>query len=427
MTRRGFLGVAAAATAQAQNRTPNVIILFADDMGYGDLACFGHPTIRTPNLDRMAAQGIRLTSFYAAASVCTPSRVGLLTGRYPLRAGQPNNLGPDSKGGLRLTEILLPQVLKSRGYRTKMIGKWHLGHDPVEHLPTHRGFDSYFGLLYSNDMIPPWVKTEKPLELYRDTQSLGELGDQSDLTTRYTEEAVAFIQSAGSSPYFLYMPYAMPHLPISAPAKFRGRSRAGLYGDVVETIDWSVGEILKNVDDNTLVIFTSDNGPWHDLPPRMLQKGVEPWYAGSKNLLRGAKGSTWEGGLREPFIARWPGVIPAGQTSADMASTLDLFPTIAKIAGAKLLDDRVYDGFDILPFLRGEASSPRKSFFYFSGPNCEGHRDGSWKVRKARGSEKAELFNLDIDPAERYDRFNGNREMGDRMLARMREFEAEIK
>jgi arylsulfatase A-like enzyme len=306
-----------------------------------------------------------------------------------------------------------------------MVGKWHLGHDPVDHLPTRRGFDSYFGLLYSNDMIPPWVKTDRPLRLYRDTEPLGELGDQSDLTARYTDEALSFIR-AGGAPYFLYLPYAMPHLPISAPARFRGKSRAGLYGDVVETIDWSVGEILKAVDDNTLVVFTSDNGPWHDLPSRMLQNGVEPWYTGSKNLLRGAKGSTWEGGLREPFIARWRGVIPAGQVSADMASTLDLFPTIAGAAGAAMPADRVYDGSDIMPFLRGQAPSPRRDFFYFSGPNCEGLREGSWKVRRARGSDKAELFNVDVDPAEMYDQFGGNREMGERMLSRMRDFEGQL-
>ena len=298
-SRRRFLELAAAlpaAAAAPAKRPPNIIVLFADDMGYGDLACYGHPTLRTPNIDRMAEEGTRFTSFYAAAPVCTPSRVGLLTGRYPVRAGQPNNLGPDSKGGLPLSEVLIPQVLKTRGYKTKAIGKWHLGHQPKEHLPTSRGFDSYLGLLYSNDMIPPWVKTNRPLQLYRDTEPIETITDQSNLTEIYTAEALRFIRSARGGPFFLYLPYAMPHLPVSAPQRMRGRSRAGLYGDVIETLDWSAGEILRTVkeqglDSNTMVIFATDNGPWHNLPRRMLQKGVEPWHTGTKNLLRGAKGT----------------------------------------------------------------------------------------------------------------------------------------
>ncbi len=440
MSRRGFLSAAAGAAARAAaTRPPNFIILFADDLGYSDLACFGHPTIRTPNLDRMAAEGVRLTSFYCAAPVCTPSRAGLLTGRYPVRAGQPNNLGPDSKGGLPLNEITLAQALKQRGYRTMMIGKWHLGHDPADHLPTRRGFDSYFGLLYSNDMIPPWVKTNRPLELYRDTKPVELMVDQSRLTQRYTEEAVRLIRSAGKDPFFLYLPYAMPHLPVSASGKFLGSSRAGLYGDVIETLDWSAGEILKTlkeqgIDSTTLVLFTSDNGPWHNLPPRMLQKGVEPWHTGTKGMLRGAKGTTYEGGLRVPFVARWPGVIPAGRVSADMASTLDLFPTLVRAAGGSLPADRVYDGFDLLPFLQGRTSSPRQSFFYFLGRNLQACREGSWKCRLARMDAEGkpregapELFHLDRDPAEDYNVFDRHKDIGERLLARMREFAAELK
>ncbi len=441
ISRRGFLSAAAGAAVApaAATRPPNFIILFADDLGYSDLACFGHPTIRTPNLDRMAAEGVRLTSFYCAAPVCTPSRAGLLTGRYPVRAGQPNNLGPDSKGGLPLSEITLAQALKQRGYRTMMIGKWHLGHDPVDHLPTRRGFDSYFGLLYSNDMIPPWVKTNRPLELYRDTKPVEVMEDQSTLTQRYTEEAVRLIRSAGKNPFFLYLPYAMPHLPVSASGKFLGSSRAGLYGDVIETLDWSAGEILKTlkeqgIDSNTMVIFTSDNGPWHNLPARMLQKGVEPWHTGTKGMLRGAKGTTYEGGLRVPFIARWPGVLPAGRVSADMATTLDFFPTLVRAAGGTLPQDRVYDGFDILPFLQGRAPSPRQSFFYFLGRSLQAYREGSWKCRLApiddtrKPREAApELFHLDRDPAEDYNVFDRHKDIGERMLARMRDFAAELK
>jgi len=434
IARRRFLSLAAGAPAvmaqSAKRRPPNVVMLFADDMGYSDLGCYGNPVIRTPNLDAMAAQGMRMTSFYAAASVCTPSRAGLLTGRYPMRVGQPNNLGPDSKGGLPLREKLIPELLKPLGYRTMMIGKWHLGHDPVAQLPTSRGFDSYFGLLYSNDMIPPWVKTNRALELYRDTKPVEKVGDQSDLTQRYTGEALKFIRASAKDPFFLYLPYAMPHLPVSARAPFAGRSRAGLYGDVIETIDWSAGEILSalkklGLDENTMVVFASDNGPWHDLPPRMFANGVESWHTGSKGMLRGAKGSSWEGGFRVPGIARWPGVIPAGQVSADMASTLDLLPTFATASGAKMPSDRKYDGSDLLPFLKGSAVSPRKDFFYYVGDKIHGVREGHWKLRAPEGG-KAELFHLDRDPAEMYDVLERYPEVAARLSARMKAMAVEL-
>ena len=441
LTRRHFLSLPAGAlAAQTADRPPNFVVLFADDMGYGDLGCYGHPTIRTPNLDRMASEGVRFTSWYAAASVCTPSRVGLLTGRYPLRAGQPNNTGPDTVGGLPLTEILLPQLLKKRGYRTAAIGKWHLGYKPAEYLPTSRGFDSYFGLPYSNDMIPPWVKTNQPLHLYRNAEAAELMMDQSNLTERYTEEAVRFIRSSAKSPFFLYLPYAMPHLPVSA-SRFRGQSRAGLYGDEIETLDWSTGEVLKTlkeqgIDGNTMVIFTSDNGPWHNLPVRMLQEGVEPWHTGSKGPLRGAKGSSYEGGFRVCSLARWPGTIPPGQTNADVVTSLDLLPTIVKAAGVSLPADRVYDGMDVMPVLRGTAKSPRNEFFYFRARAIEALREGSWKVHFARDSRddvKAgepitpELFNLDDDPAEMYNRYDRDRSTGDRLLKKLRAFGEELK
>lgn len=431
LSRRHFLSLAAAplAAAPKSKQPPNFIVLFADDMGWGDLGCYGHPTIRTPNLDRMAAEGARFTSFYAAAPVCTPSRVGLLTGRYPIRAGQPNNTGPDTKGGLPLSEILLPQVLKQRGYRTMAIGKWHLGYTPQDHMPTRRGFDTYFGLPYSNDMIPPWVKTSRPLQLYRDLDVIEEVTDQTTLTERYTQEALRFIRSAGSSPFFLYLPYSMPHLPVSTSARFRGKSRAGLYGDVIETLDWSAGEILATLkaigqDKNTLVVFASDNGPWHNLPPRMLQKGIEPWHTGSKGLLRGAKGETYDGGLRVPGIFRWPGVIPSEQVIMDMASTLDLFPTLARAAGASMPSDRVYDGFDLMPLLSGAGKPPRNEFFYCRGRALEAVREGQWKLRYTRQAQ--ELFNLDEDPAERYNLYDRHPEVAGRLLKRLRAFAAEI-
>ncbi|MDX2266734.1 MAG: sulfatase [Bryobacter sp.] len=411
MQRRDLLSLAALAPlaqaqAQAQTQAPktNFIILFADDLGYGDLGCYGNPVIRTPHLDRMAGEGTRFTSFYAAAPVCTPSRAGLLTGRYPIRAGQPNNTGPETVGGLPVREVLLPQLLKPLGYRTMAIGKWHLGHQPVEQLPTRRGFDHFFGLPYSNDMIPPWVKTQVPMHLYRDTQPIEENPSQDNLTERYTVEAVKFIE-ASRDPFFLYLPYAMPHLPVSA-SRFRGKSRNGLYGDAVETLDWSVGEILatlaKNqIDRNTMVVFCSDNGPWHNLPDRMLAGGVERWHTGTKGPLRGAKGTSYEGGPRVPGIFRWPGMVQANMVQMDMASTLDLLPTIVSAAGGTLPQDRKYDGYNLLPLLRGEAQAPRPEFFYCLGNKLEAVREGPWKYREAKPTEP-ELFHLEWDPAEAY-------------------------
>ncbi|MBI4903142.1 MAG: sulfatase [Acidobacteria bacterium] len=437
-TRRHFLQLSAAAfaavtRAQAQPRQPNLIILFTDDMGYSDLSCYGNPVIRTPNLDRMAAEGIRFTSFYSAAPVCTPSRVGLLTGRHPIRAGQPNNTGPDTRGGLPLSEILLPQVLKKIGYRTMAIGKWHLGHQPKEQLPISRGFDEWFGLPYSNDMIPPWVQTKVPLRVYRNADPVEESPDQSNLTERYTAEALRFIKASGNQPFFLYMPYNMPHLPVSAGSR-AGQSRAGLYGDVVETLDWSVGEILRTlkeqrIDNNTLVCFASDNGPWHNLPPRMLAKGVEPWHTGTKGVLRGSKGTSYEGGQRVPGIMRWPGVIAPGQVTADPGSTLDLFPTLVSAAGGTMPSDRKYDGFDLMPFLRQGGRSPRNEFYYCVGKTLEGVREGPWKYRKGRsgGSEgKPELFHLDWDPAEMYNLHDRHPDITARLSEKLKKFAAEI-
>jgi len=431
-TRRQWLAAAAGGAAMgapARRRPPNFVILFADDLGWGDLGCYGHPLIRTPNLDRMAAEGARFTSFYAAAPVCTPSRAGLLTGRYPIRAGQPGNTGPDTVGGLPLSEILLPQILKPRGYRSMAIGKWHLGFQPEEYLPVRRGFDSWFGLPYSNDMIPPWVKTDRPLRLYRDATPAGEVKEQDQLTPMYTGEAMRFIRSNRDRPFLLYLAYSMPHLPVSAPARWRGRSRGGLYGDVIEMLDWSAGEIRRTLEElrlerDTLVVFTSDNGPWHNLPARMLAGGVEPWHTGSAGPLRGAKGTTWEGGPRVPGIFWMPGWVRP-QTVFDMASTLDLLPTLAALAGVALPEGRVLDGFDLGPTLARGAPSPRREFFYCLNRRLEAIREGPWKYRHAPGGAP-ELFHLERDPSERYD--VGAREPGlaARLAARLVEFAREI-
>ncbi len=427
MDRRKFiktLGVGTAAvslpgfgcvSSQNEPAKPNIVLLFADDMGYGDLGSYGHPTIKTPNLDQMAQDGIRLTSFYVAAPSCTPSRAALLTGRYPFRSGLSNVLLPESENGIPQTEVTLAEKLKEQGYNTMAIGKWHLGHAKPEYLPTANGFDNYLGLLYSNDMIPPWVETDKPLELYRDTEPVEHPVDQSTLTKRYTEEALKFIESQKDDPFFLYLPYNMPHLPINTAAEFKGKSMAGLYGDVIEAIDWSVGQILsaldKNgLDENTLVIFTSDNGPWINMPDRMLQAGNERWHVGSAGPLRGAKANTYEGGMRVPAIMRWPGKITPGQTSAEMATAMDLYPTIIKACGGAVPDDRVIDGNDILPMLKGQAPSPTTELYYFRREELEAVRSGKWKLRlsghlrtdvKPEDLPTPELFDLHVDPFER--------------------------
>jgi arylsulfatase A-like enzyme len=403
---------------------PNFIVLFADDLGYGDLASYGHPTIRTPRLDQMARAGIRLTSFYVAASTCTPSRAGLLTGRYPPRTGITRVLLPSDSLGLPQSEVTLAEALKAAGYRTAAIGKWHLGHLP-EFLPTHHGFDTFFGIPYSNDMMPPWVETAPPVPLMRDTRIVEQPAKQSTLTRRYTEEAIRVMREAKGAPFFIYLAYAMPHLPLHASDELRGRSRAGLYGDVIEELDWSAGQILAalrdlGLDRNTLVIFTSDNGPWDPAPQRMLRGGVERSHVGSSGHLRESKGSTYEGGFRVPAIVRWPGVIPAAQTSAEMASTLDLFTTLIRLSGGEPPSDRAIDGVDILPLLTGKAASPVADFFFFDSDSIAAVRQGRWKLRVAGGAP--ELFDLDVDPGERVNLAPQHPDTVARLRARIQSF-----
>jgi len=421
--------------AHAATEIPNIIILFADDLGYGDLSCYGHPVIRTPNLDAMARDGVRLTSFYAAAPSCTPSRAALLTGRYPQRCGLPRVLGPQDTIGLPDSEITLAQLLKKKNYHTMAIGKWHLGHAEKKYLPTAKGFDNYFGLLYSNDMQPPWVKTDKPLQLYRNDTPVEHPVQQETLTERYTQEAVRFIHQHSRQPFFLYLSYTMPHLPLHVSKTFRGRSRAGLYGDVVETIDWSVGEINNalakaGLTDKTLIMFTSDNGPWCNMPDRMLQDGIEKWDAGSPGLLRGAKGTTWEGGQRVPFIAKWPNHIPAGQCSCDMAATLDILPTLAAVTGIQAPPDRVLDGENMLPFLQGRDRSPRQAFYYLNNMQLDAVRVGQWKMRVAPPQETTaamcELYDLETDPAEKYNVADRHADLVRQMADKMRAMQQEL-
>jgi len=429
------LSLAQPAAGTQLSRPPNIVIIFADDLGYGDLGVYGHPLIRTPRLDRLASEGLKLTSFYASAPVCSASRYSLLTGRYAIRAGLNGALMPESKTGLGAGETTIADVLQTAGYRTGMVGKWHLGNRPG-FFPTEHGFDSYFGLLYSNDMVRPWVQTDVPMRLHRGTQELPGEVDNAALTERYTEEALAFIRESKHRPFFLYLAHSMPHVPLGVSPRFAGRSANGRYGDVIEMLDWSTGQVLDalrdaGVERDTLVIFTSDNGPWMDMPPRML---VEPRIvrtdAGSAGPLRGSKGTSWEGGTRVPFLARWPGRIPAGAVSSDLARTLDMLPTIAAVAGVPLPAGRAIDGQDIRAFLEGRAPSPAEWFFYYnSGGRLEGVRDRRWKLHLTfpeKGEPVTELFDLLADPSERWNVAAEHPDIVTRLREWMRQFAVEL-
>lgn len=378
-------------------RPPNFVVIFCDDLGYGDLSCHGNKAYRTPNLDRMAREGMRFTNFYAASPACSPSRASLLTGCYPTRVSVPQVLNPDSKTGLNPQETNLASLLKPLGYATACVGKWHLG---VKNLmPTRQGFDYFFGLPYSHDMWPTNGKNWPPLWLYEDERPIEEiksLDQQGELTGRYTKVAVDFIEKNKNRPFFLYLPHSMPHVPLAASKRFLGKSGAGLYGDVVQEIDWSVGEIFKalrknGLDQNTLVVFSSDNGPWRPYGD----------HAGSTGGLREGKGTTFEAGFREPGIFRWPGKVPAGIVSDAMATTMDLLPTIAALAGAKLPNKKI-DGHDIRPLIFGEpnAVTPYKWFYYFWPDELQAVRSGDWKLHVPhRHRFQTELAGTDGKPA----------------------------
>ena len=393
---------------------PNFVLLLADDLGYGDLGGYGHPTIRTPHLDRLAAQGMRFTQFYAPASLCTPSRAGFLTGKLPARLGMTGSRGvlfPDSSGGLAPSETTLAEALRERGYATALVGKWHLGHLP-RFLPTAQGFDGFFGLPYSNDMRPEnehWDYAREnfpPLPLLEGARTVETSPDQSALTRRFTARAVSLIERHRDRPFFLLVAYTAPHTPLAPAADWIGRSRRGRYGDVVEELDASVGAIVGAVDRlglgrRTLVLFTSDNGPWG-------WRGVD---GGSAGLLRGAKGSPWEGGWRVPAIARMPGVVPAGETSAALLSGLDVFPTLLRMAGGDLAAHPDLDGVDAAATLAGGALA-REDLHYYETRGLVAYRRGPWKLFVADpnpwSDEYADddlplLFHLERDPSERHD------------------------
>ncbi|MBI1765851.1 MAG: sulfatase [Acidobacteria bacterium] len=391
-------------------RPPNFVIIFADDLGYADIGSFGAKGYQTPNLDRMAREGVRLTNFYVAQAVCSASRTALLTGCYPNRVSILGALNHTAQYGINASEMLIPEVLKApnagTSYASAIFGKWHLGHHP-QFLPTHNGFDEYFGLPYSNDMWPKnpaAVGINYPdLPLYEGDQVIKRDPDQTQLTTWYTEHAVSFIERHKDQPFFLYVPHSMPHVPLFVSDKFKGKSGGGLYGDVIAEIDWSVGQILAalkrlNLDNNTLVIFTSDNGPWH----------LYGDHGGSAGPLRGYKATMFEGGVREPFIARWPGHIKAGSVNQTPAMTIDLLPTLAKLAGAAVPTDRIIDGRDIWPLLSGNKSAqpPHEVLYFYWGRELQAVRSGKWKLHlphpyvehiPANGGERGKVVSKELE------------------------------
>jgi arylsulfatase A-like enzyme len=427
-----FLFASSVAQLSAQKK-PNIIIILMDDLGYGDLSCFGASQYKTPHLDQMAKDGVRFTNFLSPQAVCSASRAGLLTGCYPNRIGISGALFPNSAVGINKDEETIAEVLKANGYATGIFGKWHLG-DAERFLPTQHGFDDYVGIPYSNDMWPvhydgtrnatnqrknfpelPLIRGSKPEKFIKT------LDDQAQLISILTRESIQFIEKNKSKPFFMYMPHPMPHVPINASAAFKGKSKQGLYGDVMMEMDWSVGEILKTlkrlkIDKNTLVIFTSDNGPWQNFGN----------HAGSTAGLREAKGSSFEGGQRVPFIAQWKGTIQAGNISNALASSIDLLPTICAITNSALPAKKI-DGVNVVSLLQGdEQAEPRKEFlYYYRKNNLEAVRKGQWKLVLAHPGRTHEgfmpgqdgfpgklredfpfpeaLYDLRRDPGERYD------------------------
>jgi uncharacterized sulfatase len=413
---------------------PNIILIFTDDLGYGDLGVYGSKAISTPHIDSMAGEGARLTDFYSSAPLCSPSRAGMLSGRYPIRTmvtgslyptGSPMNPLMDVAGfstagvnSIPEDEVLLSELLHHRGYKTAILGKWHLG-DRSPSLPGDRGFDRFYGALYSNDM--------DPYQIYRDDQiEIAAPVDQNTLTRDLTAEALSFIRDHKEEPFFLYLAHPMPHEPLHASEDFRGKSAAGLYGDVVEEIDWSVGEILGtlktlDLDEKTLVIFTSDNGPW---------------WQGNPGFVRGRKNLPFEGGYRVPFIARWPGVIPTGVVSGGMSMNFDIFSTCLKLAGIPIPDDRAIDGLDILPMLKGERQSPRNELFFYKGKSLVGVRHKNWKYLRRHMTDNGGyttlsqgpfLFNLELDTNESYSLIESEPDIAGELEGKLAEFESEVK
>nr|WP_299488158.1 sulfatase [uncultured Allomuricauda sp.] len=397
------------------NSPPNVVLIFTDDQGYQDVGVFGSPDIKTPYLDQMASDGVKLTSYYSAQAVCSASRAGILTGCYPNRIGIHNALGPDNTHGINTTETTLAEMLKDKGYATAIYGKWHLGHH-AQFLPTRHGFDEWFGIPYSNDMWP-YHPQQGPifnfpeLQLYENEKVIDTLTEQSQLTTQITERSVDFIKRNKDNPFFLYVPHPQPHVPLFVSDKFKGKSERGLYGDVIMEIDWSVGEIMKalkdnGLEENTIVIFTSDNGPW-------LSYGN---HAGSALPLREGKGTGWEGGQREPFIMKYPNKLKAGQEIEVPVMAIDILPTIAELTGAKL-PEQVIDGKSAWKVITGESKEAVQEayFFYYRVNEMFGVRYGKWKLyfphryrtmdgqEPGKDGQPGEYRMIDMEEIELYD------------------------
>lgn len=421
-----FFGTTLIAFSQKLEK-PNFVIIFADDMGYGDLSSYGHPTIKTPNLDKMAMEGQKWTNFYVGSSVCTPSRAAIMTGRLPIRSGMTSPvhrvLQPWSSNGLPQNEITIAEQLKKVNYGTAAFGKWHLGHKK-EFLPVNQGFDYWYGVPYSNDMDITlelnsfedywafWKSEERKeissfnIPLMRNTEIIERPANQHTITRRYTDEAIKYIKENKENPFFVYLAYNLPHVPLFASKEFEGTSKRGLYGDVVQEIDFNVGRVLETLKEqglaeNTIVVFTSDNGPWL----------VMDEEGGSAGLLRNGKGSTWEGGMREPGIFWSPGNLRSGIVT-ELGSTMDLFTTFSKLAGAELPKDRIIDGQDLSTTLFKGEESPRKTMFYYRGDELYAVRYGAYKAHFITQSaykqdkevhETPLLYNVDVDPSEKYE------------------------
>ena len=405
--------LAAQSPAPASSSRPNVVVILADDLGYGDLASYGHPTHRTPHLDALARDGVRATTAYAPSPSCSPTRASLLTGRYAFRVGVQAPFSPRSPEGLRAKDhVTLPQVLRERGYATMVVGKWHLGDQPGMR-PLDHAFDRFVGMLYSHDYKDPFVQTPETLALWDgETRRVAE-PDPATLTATYTREATRFIResAAAKRPFFLYLAHSMPHVPLAVSPEWQGRT-ASLYGDVMAELDDSVGQVRRALADagvarDTIVVFTSDNGPWNAMPDRMFGRDiVKPWDHGTPGPFRGGKAGTYEGGHRVPFIAAWPGTLPAGRVSDAPISIVDLLPTLATRAGAAARVPSAVDGIDVWPELTGTGALPERVLLYDNIGEAEAIRRGPWKLRVSRtgGVEKVELFHLLHDPSERHDR-----------------------
>lgn len=401
----------------ATSTSPNIIVVLADDLGWGDVGLNGATLIETPNIDRIGREGVRLTSFYAGANVCTPSRAALLTGRYPIRSGMQHVIMPHSQDGLPQSEVTVPELLREAGYATGMVGKWHLGHSD-EYWPTAHGFDEFFGVAYSNDM--------QPFDLYHHKTVVESPADQTALTERYAEAAAEFIQANADEPFFLYYAETFPHIPLFTPDHANGQSEAGHYGDVVEHLDHGIGIILEALDDagvadNTLIIVTSDNGPW---------------FEGDPGQFRDRKGGAHEGSYRVPFLARWPNAIPAGLETDEMAMNIDLLPTFAALAGADLPSDRIIDGKNILGVMQSAEESPHETLFFFNGNNIAAVRDKRFRMVLTTYYKTFDvpfeqfgtklLFDLGRDPTERFSFVRENPDVVARLQAKVDEMRTEI-